>query len=138
MASVELEIQRAIFSRLTQDAAVAALVGGGVYDRVPQKPSYPYIELGESNFQRQDGVGLDAGVVFLTLQAWSDKPGYPEVKQIADAVVAALHVQIMNLPTNTLITIEHRYTNTLRDLDGLTSRAVINFAAYTQKPTLGA
>lgn len=72
--------------------------------------------------------------VYLTLHAWSTQVGFPEVRKVADAVVESLHLAPITLPTNRLISIMHRQTRTFRDADGLTSHAVIEFVANTEKP----
>lgn len=133
MASAELELQGEMVSRLKADAPLAALVGVRVYDQPPSPVVYPYVTIGEAQTIRDDATCVSGGQVYLTLHAWSTKPGFPEVKRIADAVVDSLHLAPLTLPTNRLISIMHRNTRTFRD-DGLTSHAVIEFVANTEKP----
>ncbi|QIG68373.1 putative tail protein [Rhizobium phage RHph_Y3_56_1] len=134
MASAELELQGALVGRLKADAPLTALVQGRVYDQPPSPVTYPYVTIGEAQTIRDDATCVSGGQVYLTLHAWSTKPGFPEVKQIADAVVESLHLAPIALPTNRLISIMHRQTRTFRDADGLTSHAVIEFVANTEKP----
>jgi len=134
MASAELELQGALVGRLKADAPLTLLVQGRVYDQPPSPVTYPYVTIGEAQTIRDDATCVSGGQVYLTLHAWSTKPGFPEVKQVADAVVESLHLAPIALPTNRLISIMHRQTRTFRDADGLTSHAVIEFVAYTEKP----
>jgi hypothetical protein len=134
MASVELELQGALVGRLKADAPLTVLVQGRVYDQPPAPATYPYVTIGEAQTIRDDATCVSGGQVYLTLHAWSIKPGFPEVKQVADAVVESLHLAPITLPTNRLISIMHRQTRTFRDADGLTSHAVIEFVANTEKP----
>lgn len=134
MASAKLELQGAIVSRLKSDAAVKALVSGRVYDQAPTPVSYPYFTVGEAQVLRDDATCISGSQIFLTMHAWSRASGFPEVEKIADAVVDALHLASLTLATNRLISLMHRQTRTFRDPDGLTSHAVIECVAYTEKP----
>ncbi|MBB6224566.1 DUF3168 domain-containing protein [Rhizobium leguminosarum] len=134
MASPDLELQGAVIARLKADATLATLIGSRVHDQPPDGATFPYFTIGEAQFLRDDATCVAGGQVYLTMHAWSRAVGFPEVKRIADAVVESLHLAPMTLPTNHLISIMHRQTRTFRDPDGLTSHAVIEFVANTEKP----
>ncbi|WFU88987.1 DUF3168 domain-containing protein [Rhizobium sp. CC1099] len=138
MASAELELQGAIVARLKADAPLMVLING-VYDQPPDTcwatPKESYVTLGEAQTLRDDATCISGGQVYLTLHAWSRLTGYPAVKKIADAVAESLHLAPLTLATNRLISLMHRQTRTFRDADGLTSHAVIDFVANTEKPT---
>ncbi len=134
MASADLELQGAIVSHLKADVAVKALLSTRIYDQPPTPVTYPYFTIGEAQTLRDDVTCVDGGQIFLTMHAWSQKPGFPEVKSIADAIEESLHLAPLALPTNRLISLMHRQTRTFRDPDGLTSHAVIEFVAHTEKP----
>lgn len=134
MSSPDLELQGAIVARLRSYAPLTALVGQRSYDRPPDNAPMPYVDIGEAYCLRADAECVDAQEVRLTLHAWSAYAGgFMEVKQIADAVVSALHQQPMTLATNRLISISHRLTRTFRDGDTTTSHAVIEFVAFTER-----
>lgn len=140
MASADLELQGAIFARLSAYAPLIALVGTRhgygtkVFDRPPDGVSMPYVDIGEAQSIRSDATCVDGQDIFLTLHAWSDYPGgHKEAKQIADAVVSALHDYAMTLATNRLVSISHRQTRVFSDADGASSHAVIEFVAFTEK-----
>ncbi|NNH56910.1 DUF3168 domain-containing protein [Rhizobium laguerreae] len=134
MASAELELQGALVARLKADAPLTALAQGRVYDQPPSPVVYPYVTIGEAQTLRDDATCVSGSQVYLTLHAWSTQVGFPEVRKVADAVVESLHLAPITLPTNRLISIMHRQTRTFRDADGLTSHAVIEFVANTEKP----
>lgn len=134
MASPDLELQGGVVARLKTFAPLTALVDESVYDRTPDAASAPYVDIGEAYCLRADASCVDAQEVRLTLHAWSTYAGgFKEVKQVADAVVTALHQFPMVLPTNRLISISHRLTRVMRDGDGITSHAVIEFVAFTER-----
>lgn len=137
MASAELELQGAILTRLKANPALMAIVNG-VYDEPPKtawaKPHDGYVTLGEAQFIRDDATCVEGGNVYLTLHGWSRKVGYPAVKEIAFAVSESLHLAPLALPSWRLVSIMHRQTRAFRDVDGLTSHAVIEFMASVHKP----
>lgn len=135
MASADLELQGTIVSRLRSYAPLTAFVGKKVYDKPPSDAAAPYVAMGDFDIHRADVTGKRSSVIYVTLHAWSvHGGGFMEVKQIADAVAEALHEYPLSLPTNRLISIDHRQTHTMRDPDGVTSHAVIELVAYTEKP----
>lgn len=134
MASVELELQGAVVARLKADAALSALVGSRIYDAPPSPVVFPYVTQGEAQTIRADITCLSGSEIYLTIHAWSQAEGYPEVKRIADAVVEALHMAPLLLATNRLISLMHQNTRTFRDQDDVTNHSVIEFVARTEKP----
>jgi len=137
MSSLDLELQGAILARMKADATISALANG-IWDEPPDTcwavPKEGFVTIGEAQFIRDDATCISGGKVYLTLHAWSRKVGYPAVKAIADAVVESLHLAPLVLPTNRMTSINHRQTRVMRDADGLTSHAVIEFVAYVDKP----
>jgi hypothetical protein len=134
MASVELELQGAIVARLKADATFASVAGGRFYDQPPTPVTYPYATIGEAQTIRDDATCISGGQVHLTMHAWSQAVGFPEVRRVADSIVESLHHAPLTLPTNRLISLNHRQTQVFRDPDGLTSHAVISLVAYVEKP----
>ena len=134
MASADLELQGEIVARLKADASLSALVAGRIYDEPPEGAVYPYVTTGEAQLLRTDLTCVSGADVYLTLHAWSQSVGFPEVKRIADAVAESLHLAPLSLPTNRLIELTHSQTRAFRDVDGVTSHAVIEFTARVEKP----
>lgn len=139
MTSPTLELQDVIILRLKADADVTAIVGQKVYDRAPAKPdgkphvAPPYISLGPSDELSDNAECVDAFEITMQIDAWSDVPGFPQVRQIADAVRRALKPEI-TLTSNALVTFEHRITRYLREPDGLGSHAAMTFTAIVEQP----
>jgi hypothetical protein len=132
--SAELELQGAINTRLRADVLLTALVNKRVYDQPPTPVTYPYVTLGEAQGIQDDATCVIGEKVYLTLHAWSQAVGFPEVKRIAAAVKDSLHLAPLTLPSYRLVSILHRTTRTFRDNDGLTSHAVIELVASVHKP----
>lgn len=135
MASVDLELQRAIKDLLRADDDLRSVIGKGVYDNPPASAKLPYITIGESQIIRDDLTCVDGQICYLTLHAWSGQPGFPEVKRIADRMVDLLHLAAIDVVGFRLVSLMHRNTRNFRDADGVTSHAVIEFVANTEKLT---
>lgn len=136
MTSPSLELQRAIVPHLKADAPLAALIGARIYDHVPQQPGWtdPYVSLGAASEIDDGHECIDAVSVMFRIDVWSRAVGYGEALRIADAIKRALHHQDLELPDNALVEIRWRRTDRMRDPDGLTSHAVVEFTASIENP----
>jgi hypothetical protein len=132
--SAELELQGAINTRLRADVPLTALVNKRIYDQPPSAAVYPYVTLGEAQSIQDDAECITGEKIYLTLHAWSQAVGFPEVKRVAAAVKDSLHMAPLDLPSYRLVSIMHRQTRTFRDADGATSHAVIELLASVHKP----
>lgn len=85
------DLQEAVFQRLSGDAALAALVGGAIFDAPPPGPLPPiYVSLGpEEVFDRSDASGRGAEHRFA-VSVVSEVAGFHLAKSTAAAVAAAL------------------------------------------------
>lgn len=131
--SPELAFQGAAVAALKADAGVVALLGNvdgsvRVHDRVPETVVFPYVSIGPSQHTQQDATCMLGAEVFLQIDVWSREPGYVEAKTVAAAVRAALHGKTLTA-SHITFDVEHRFTNTIRDPDGMTSHAVLSFQA---------
>lgn len=132
MASSDLELQFAIVARLKAYTPLQALIGSGIYDLPSSTAKLPYVTIGEADLRRADVTCKDSDEIHITLHAWSDDPGFSEVKRIASAVAQALHRYPLPIAGFRLLSIDHTNTRTFRDRDGLTSHSVIEFMAYIE------
>lgn len=142
MTSPTLELQGEIVTALKANPGVAALVGARVYDIVPSEEdrvsktgaAFPYISLGPTDEVSDDTDCTDGFEITLQIDCWSRKQGFPEARQIADAVRQALKPEL-TLTDNALVYLQHITTRTFRDPDGLTSHAALTFEAFAEQPT---
>lgn len=132
MSSSDLELQKAIYARLLAYAPLQKLVGASVFDLPSASDALPYVTIGEAVLHRADVDCQQSDKINLTLHAWSDKPGYTQVKTISAAVVAAVHHYPFFVSGFRLISIDHTRTLTFRDHDGMASHAAIDFTAYIE------
>lgn len=136
MASADLELQGAIIARLRSHPAVTAIVGTRTYDNPAADAQLPFIAYGEASVSRADVACVRSQEIYVTVHAWSDPDygtGFAQVKQMTDAIELALHEYPAVLPTNRLISLEHRQTRIFRDEDGATGHGVIELVAFVER-----
>lgn len=131
MSDPSLLLQGAIVTALKADTAIRALCGAPpatrIYDAVPPAPTFPYVSVGDGQVLGDDTEDCgDGSEVNIQVDAWSRAVGYPEVKQIAAAVRSALKA-IPMLSGFTVSVVEFQQCQYLRDPDGLTRHAAIQF-----------
>lgn len=131
--NVELELQGAIFAALQVNAAVTALVGTRIYDRVPDDRVFPYVSFGPIDSIEDDVECITGFEIAQQMDVWSRQVGYPECKRIVDAVRGALHDVDLTLPSNGLVYFQCRQTRIFRDPDGLTSHGALSFEASIER-----
>jgi len=125
-----LELQGWMRGRLGASSAIRALTNNRVYDQPPEKPQFPYITLGYV-----EGLPYAPWIpgchepweAFPQVDCWSRAVGYPECKQIVDAVIGALAERHPVGFIDKFILWELRTVRVLRDPDGVTSHGVVMF-----------
>lgn len=94
-------VSAAILTAL-QDAAFAALCPGGVYDDVPQTPTYPFLLYAVSE-KPIGGLGTKPGVgrtleIGIRLHVFSQFSGMTEAQAILGQAIRALFAQALTVP----------------------------------------
>lgn len=123
MSDPTLAIQGAIVAALNVATAVA---GGRIYDSAPAEPSFPYVTVGEGDTVGDDNSCFDSSEVNIAVHVWSRAVGFPEAKGIAALVRARCKAEF-TISGFKVVNAEFVTTRYLRDPDGLTSHAVVEF-----------
>jgi hypothetical protein len=112
-------LQAALFQRLAQDAALAALLGGHLYDALPPGPPPAlYLVLGpETARDRSDASGRGAEHD-LTLSVHSDAPGFAQAKAAAALICDALAGGGLALARGRLLSLRFLRAAALREGEG--------------------
>ena len=128
------ELQTLILDTLVADAAVGALVGDRIYDRMPSDGDYPCITFGPSDFVPDDFECITGRLETVQLDCWARSQGrlWP-AREIADAVKAALHEADLALTVNALIRIEVTGVRVMGDPDGVTAHGVVTVSASIEE-----
>lgn len=121
------DIQEALYSTLTNDYAVMALVTG-VFDKVPQSQSAPYVSFGTRTEARLDTMGTWGKDATFELNVWSEYAGFKQAENILDAINAALDYQTLTV-ANWTTTVFCRFEDavTIEDPDGVTKRIAARY-----------
>ena len=87
-------LQAKVYQRLAADAALAALVGGAIYDapleRAPDAAAPDYVTLGEESVRANDTKTSTGAIHDFTVSVHSARDGFDAAKRIAGAVCACL------------------------------------------------
>lgn len=90
-------VQAGVYAALTGDATLRTLAPGGVWDHVPEDPTWPYVRIGELSEAPRDTSGVQRRKVAITIHAWSQYRGRAEALAIIDRVVALLRYTALTL-----------------------------------------
>lgn len=133
MKAATSELQKVIIQTLSNDADVKDIVDGRVFDSVPLKAEYPYISLGPMTSDTTLADCLELDNISIQIDVWSRDVSSAEMRELANAVRRALTKSDLILEKNGLVLFNHENTRELRDSDGLTSHAAVNFEAVVQR-----
>jgi hypothetical protein len=133
MAAPAYELQKALFTALTSNAPLLALLGGPkVYDDVPRQAALPYVTFGQSTL-RDWSTGTEAGFEhLLTLHVWSQVHGDREAHQIMAAIRDCLHDVPLSVAAHTLINLRFEFSDLIRDADGETAHGIVRYRAVLE------
>lgn len=102
-------LQAAIYTALSNDAAVTALVGSDIFDAVPSGalPSL-YLAIGEERVLNRSSITQAGAVHDFVVKVHGDVSGFQAVKQTAGAVCDALIDADLVLTQGSLTSLEFR------------------------------
>ncbi len=126
------DLQKAIYTALTGDATLMALVSG-IHDYVPQDTAFPYVAIGEATAIPFDTKSFDGMEVTLTMHSWAREHGRKKVKDINAEIYRILHNQNITVANQSLILLRFDFEDTLNESDGITYHGVMRFRALLQE-----
>ena len=129
--SFGLVIQQAIYTKLSNDAPLSAVVS--IYDNAPQDGAFPYVTIGEDVLIEWD-TDTELGVVgSITLHTWSRERGRKETKTIQGLIYDALHRTTLTSSGYKFVTIDQQEVSTNIDPDGLTRHGIQEFKVILER-----
>lgn len=132
MGNPEQALQKAVFAALSADAAVTALVGGGIYDRQIDKAELPYLVFGETTTLDWSTATEDGTEHVFVLEAWSKEAGKQEAQAMAGAARAALHDRPLALDEGVLVNLRLERVRVERIARQRLHRATMRFRAVIE------
>ena len=126
--NASLALQQAVFSTLSADAALAALIGAGhVHDHVPHAARFPYVTLGDVASEHWANLQTSGTLHRLALHVYSRGGGRKEVHQITDRLYALLHEGSLNLSGQSLLAMRFEGAEVTQEPDGISYHGKIRF-----------
>lgn len=129
----ELALQQSIYTRLTEDAPLTALLDGRIYDDVPAEAAFPFLASGRARSRDWSSGDSTGAEIMLTLAVYSRAHGRRETTEISGAVKAALHEAELTLTDHALVSLRFLDADIVRQRDGITWRQELRFRALVEK-----
>jgi len=127
------QLVQALIARLKAHSDVAAYVGERIYTRVPKEAAFPYISLPGMESRSILADCIDLAEVTIQIDVWSRRPGFEELREIAEAVRDALAVDDLPLASHACVNLVHEQTQEMYDPDGITTHAALIFEAIIER-----
>lgn len=133
MAHPSAELQATVVTALTTDPAVTALLGGPkVFDRVPERASFPYLTLGRTAVVDWSTGTEDGAEHILTLHVWARGGSKQETYEIMDRVTEKLHEAALPLTSHRLVNLQLQFAEARQEPDSPTYHGLLRFRAVTE------
>lgn len=129
-------VQAAVYTRLTADEQLAALITG-IYDYVPEDAVFPYVTVGEAIETPDNTVAGLGRQTVITLHVWTRARGHAKGLTIAARITALLDHQPLTIPGSAHIATRYEFGQTLIDPEppGDVRHVVLRYRVVTEQPT---
>lgn len=125
--SPSLELQTALVTDLKAQSSITALVGGRVYDNVPERPIFPYVAFGPEDHTNEDAECIRAQTVYFQLDVWSREPSSAECRKILDALKRRIEGFQYSITSNAVVgEAQIERERVMRDSDGRTWHGILS------------
>lgn len=131
--SLDLVSQKALLDQLKAYAPLAALVGTRIYDYVPQKPDFPFVNIGEDDLAQFDTTTNNGAKIAATIHTWSSIRGYKECKGIQAEIRSALHDASLTAAGFVFEYCLWESSQSFIDADGVTRHGVCIYNLYLRE-----
>jgi len=124
-------IHQAVYTKLSGDAALAALATGGIHADKAQPTdagdatAFPYVTFGRNVTSPWDSKTTFGGQLSMQIDAWSRSNNYLEGEQIADRIHALLHHTKLDIDDCEHVMTTCESVTVTPDVDGHTKRALM-------------
>ena len=129
--SFVLELQKAIYSTLSGDATLGALISG-VFSHVPQGTVFPYVVMGEGESQDYSTKTSTAEIITSELFVLSRERGAKETLDIMARVKELLHQVSLSLTGCTLVYLRFNTAEITQEKESLTWEGRLTFLALVE------
>lgn len=117
-------LQAAVYTALSGNAALDALVQGAIYDTLPSGAlPTTYVSFGTEEARGRSDVTAQGSEHIFTVSVVTEEPGFLTAKQVAAAVCDALHDQDLSLDRGRLVSLSFLQARATR-IDGAMGRQI--------------
>jgi hypothetical protein len=124
--SPDLPLQKAIFEKLSSDAALMARIEG-VFDHVPKGKDFPYVTVGENSLSPWGTHTFDGANVIVTIHTWTRGSTRKVCKQIMADIYRILHRETLAVAGFSTTEIHQEFGESMLDPDGQTYHGIQRF-----------
>lgn len=124
------QVQKAVWSLLSSNAGLQAIVGDKFYDQVPDHTLYPYVTVyteSSSDFSTFNKLGEQ---VILNVHTWSQANGRQEALSIMTLIDTLLNRANLTISGYSLVGCVREFQEVLLDQDGRTYHGVQRFRIW--------
>ncbi len=128
-------LQAALYARLAADPALAAIVGGRIYDAAPPETGEArdiYLTLGDETARDWSTADCAGATHDIRIAVTAPRAGFSEAKQAAAAVCDALLGAPLPLARGRVVTVVFRAAETERLADDALRRIALTFRALLE------
>ena len=129
--SFSLELQEAIFSKLSNDTDVTDLAE--VFDDVAENQTFPYLTIGEDVLNEWDTNSTLGADSTITIHVWSRYKGRKQTKEIMGAIYNCLHRSTLTVTGYDFVSVNYDTETSFLDSDGLTRHGVQTYRVLIDK-----
>ncbi len=133
MASAALELQKAVFARLSASAdLIAALGGPRIFDHAPAAVAFPYVTFGRTSaYDWSTGTEIGTEQLF-TLHVWSKELGKAQSLEILEAIRTALLSQPLEVAGHAVASLREEFAEARFDEDIDVYHGLLRFRALLE------
>lgn len=125
MADTSLQVQKAIYNLLKNSAPIAALVKKRIYDTVPNKRTFPYINLEPFDSITEETKDQDGQMHNVQIDTWSRYRGQTQTRELIAAIRNAVHRVPLSINNGDVIFSYVNNTRLLMDSDKRTIHGIV-------------
>lgn len=132
MGNVIFETQKAVYTKLSADAALSAVVKG-IYEYVPGNQDYPYITidaLTSRDNSTKDSLGYELD---LSINVYSNMPGRKESLDIIEQISSILDDQALTVDGFATCMLVLIMADANRSADGRTMAGKLSYKLFLRK-----
>lgn len=129
MVSIPLhvEVTKVAWAYLNGDATLSGLVGGRIFNHIPQDDPLPCLRVRweqAGEWDTKDSAGFDG---FIVVDIWTDYRGDKQAQEIADRVEVLLHLHEFTMTSGQSLLLRHDFSDSFTEPDGLTHHTMSRF-----------